>query len=43
MLFAGCDALKGPSAWPGFTKGSAIFTWEACAVLLCWLAFQVCL
>ncbi|CAL5220610.1 g2652 [Coccomyxa viridis] len=37
----GCDALRGPSAWPGFPKGSAIFTWEACVLLLCWLAFQV--
>jgi len=43
LVCAGCDALRGPFAWPGFPKGSAIFTWEACAVLLCWLAFQVCL
>ena len=40
-MLAGCDALTGP--WPGFPKGLAVFTWEACAVLLCWLAFQVCL
>ena len=39
---AGCDALRGPAAWPGFAKGTPIVTWEACAVLSGWLAWQVC-
>ena len=39
---AGCDALQGPAAWPGFPKGAPLITWEACAVLSGWLAWQVC-
>ncbi|CAK0783472.1 hypothetical protein CVIRNUC_006671 [Coccomyxa viridis] len=39
----GCDALRGPVAWPGFPEGPPIITWEACAVLSGWLAWQVAL